>query len=412
MKYGYGCVIAILLVLAACRSSTPQQSVKGTAYAGPASLNIRGDLGSKSPVVTSVSHGEKLDVLENRRRLVKVRTKQGIEGWADASTLLSEEQMAGLRKLAELASSLPSQGAATVNDPLNVHSSPSRSSPGFFQIAEGQSVDLVAHRVTAHGAPRPALAVRKAAPNAQSKAKSKAKGSAKKEVVPPPDPPRPPVPPADWEALSRPRASDLPGYTAPVAAVVPADDWALVRTKDGKAGWVLARMLIMSIPDAVAQYAEGHRIAGYVSIGDVNDTAKNEVMHNWLWATSSVKSAPFDFDSFRVFVWSIKRHHYETAYIERGVKGYYPLETQDLSNGERAFSLVVEDKDGKLYKRKYAFSGYRVRLLEKTPFQPVNLDVTQSEASSEESGQDAAGDTKSPGWKDRISAFMDRFRKR
>ena len=38
------------------------------------------------------------------------------------------------------------------------------------------------------------------------------------------------------------------------------EDWNLVRTKDGKAGWVLSRMLVMAIPDEVAQYSEGARI--------------------------------------------------------------------------------------------------------------------------------------------------------
>ena len=42
------------------------------------------------------------------------------------------------------------------------------------------------------------------------------------------------------------------------------DDWNLVRTLDGKVGWVLTRPLSMAIPDEVAQYAEGHRITGRV----------------------------------------------------------------------------------------------------------------------------------------------------
>ena len=36
---------------------------------------------------------------------------------------------------------------------------------------------------------------------------------------------------------------------------------------------------------------------------------------------------------------------------------------------EKAFSLVLEDKDGKIYKRTYAFSGYHVRMISKTPYQ-------------------------------------------
>jgi hypothetical protein len=32
---------------------------------------------------------------------------------------------------------------------------------------------------------------------------------------------------------------------------------------------------------------------------------------------------------------------------------------------------VAQDKDGKLYKRTYAFTGYHVRLISKEPFTPV-----------------------------------------
>jgi hypothetical protein len=71
-----------------------------------------------------------------------------------------------------------------------------------------------------------------------------------------------------------------------------------------------------------------------------------------------------------VFVWSSKRHHYETAYIERNLKGHYPVEAESLPGQDaKAFSVVVEEKDGGLYKRTYAFSGYHVRIVSKAPFQ-------------------------------------------
>ncbi len=122
----------------------------------------------------------------------------------------------------------------------------------------------------------------------------------------------------------------------------------------------------MSIPDEVAQYAEGHRVTAYLPLGDVQDKTTDETKNNWLWTTASAGLRPYDFDSFRVFVWSSKRHHYETAYIERNVKGYYPVETVTLpGQEEKAFSVVLEDKDGKLYKRTYAFNGYHMRMISK-----------------------------------------------
>jgi hypothetical protein len=360
-------LIAFLL-LASCSSHPSSQPSFGIAYAGPTTLNLRKDLASKSGVVGSVKHGEKLDVLETRRRFVKVRSQQGVEGWTDVNLLLTPQQMDDLRKLAESAAKLPSEGSATVYDALNMHADPNRQSPSFFQIPEAGSVEVIGHQI----APRFSPASQNVPPPVRrTPLAKKSKGKETKRSGATPPSPVPPAPPANWQSLSRPHASDLPGYRAPETKPIPLDDWTLVRTKDGKVGWVLSRMLTMSIPDEVAQYAEGHRITSYLPLGDVKDKEKGVTQHNWLWTTVSSGQFPYEFDSFRVFVWSIKRHRYETAYIERNVEGYYPVETQPLAGqDEKAFSLVLRDKDGKLYKRTYAFTGYRVRMTSKTPYDP------------------------------------------
>ena len=79
----------------------------------------------------------------------------------------------------------------------------------------------------------------------------------------------------------------------------------------------------MAIPDEVAQYAEGKRIVSYFPLGETQDG--EEKKNIWLWTTTTDSREPYDFDSFRVFVWSLRRHRYETAYIERNLKGYSPV---------------------------------------------------------------------------------------
>ncbi len=376
-----GVLCAVALLVVSCSSAPPPQPATGTAYAGPATLNLRRELGAKSQIVATAKHGDRLEVIETRRRIVKVRTAAGVEGWTDVNLLLSERQMSDLRRLAASAVKLPSQGAATVYEALNIHAEPYRQSTSFFQIPEGGSVEVIGHRMTPHAAPPPApktVAVHRA--GAPKKAKPKA------QVSPLGPPPAPPPPPANWLELSRPHgasASSSAGISASAAATgraaagtpalppPPDDDWSLVRTRNGDAGWALSRMLVMSIPDEVAQYAEGHRVTAYLPLGDVQDKIKNETKNNWLWTTASAGLRPYDFDSFRVFVWSSKRHHYETAYIERNVKGYYPVETVSVpGQDEKAFSVVLEDKDGKLYKRTFAFNGYHMRMISKTPYEP------------------------------------------
>ncbi len=355
--------------LAGCTQTTPSSTVTtGIAYVGPATLNLRKDLGSRSSVSATAHHGEKLVVLETRRRLVRVRTSAGVEGWTDFNLLLSEQQMDDLRKLAESAKKLPSQGVATVYEPLNIHAEPSRQSPSFFQLAEGGKVDVIGHRVSLQHPPSPPRTPARRV----SASKKKSAGKPKEPFLLPL--PSPPPVPKNLEELSRPRLSDLDGYETKQAAPPALDDWALVRTQNGDVGWALARMLVMAIPDEVAQYAEGKRITAYLPLGEVHDKEKDVTKPNWLWTTASASHVPYEFDSFRVFVWSLKHHRYETAYIERNVKGYYPVATLDLPGSEeKGFSVVIEDKDGQTYKRIYGFTGYRVHMISKEPYKPSLL---------------------------------------
>lgn len=393
--------------LAACNSSTPKQLAVATAFAGPHSLNLRKDLGPKAPTVATIKHGEPVEVLETRRRFVKVRTTQGIEGWTDENLLLSQKQMDDLRWLAENSKRFPSQGVATVYDTLNLHVDPTRQSPSFSQITEGMTVDVIGHRVTTHRptAPSTIAPVRQQPPVKRKPPKGK-KASPVSELPMPPAP----APPVHWVDLSRPRASDLSASAKPLdlSTGPPAgDDWSLVRLKDGRVGWVLARMLSMALPDEVAQYAEGKRITAYISLGDVRDK-NGAIKHNWLWTTQGSGLRSYEFDSFRVFVWSAQRHHYETALIERNVKGYYPIEPgPEEGQDRRGFSLILEDKDGQLYRRTYAFSGYHVRMVSKVPYtRPADLPDFRAPGFDPPETTEIA----QAGWQDKVKGWWNKLR--
>jgi hypothetical protein len=371
-------------LLVSCSDQPPPVHSLGDAYVGPSTLTLRQELTPKSPVSATVKHGDKLSVIEYRHRLVKVRTAQGAEGWTDTRQLLTPAQMDGLRGMAESASHFPSQGAAGVFESLNLHTEPSRTSPSFGQIPENGKADVIGHKLmprvqNAEGSPPTPVKP----PPPRKKAKSK---SAQTKIGPPPLPPAP-KPPENWLALSVPKADALtpPSAPAPPPAVVPPvavpmDDWSLVRTQDGKVGWVLTRPLNMAIPDEVGQYAEGHRITAYFALGQVRD--RETVKNNWLWTTIAKGGEPYEFDSFRVFVWSLKHHRYETAYIERNVVGYYPVQVSTTGSSP-SFSLVLEGNDGLRYRKTYSFEGYRIRMVAKELYtQGPEADMPKSVAST------------------------------
>jgi hypothetical protein len=173
-------------------------------------------------------------------------------------------------------------------------------------------------------------------------------------------PPGPPLP-RNWKELSKtPPEVQQAIAESHAANAPPKDDWSLVRNAKGESGWVLSRRLYMAIPDDVAQYAEGHRITSYFPLTDVNDDGT--VKHNWLWTTIGGGEHPYDFDSFRVFTWSLRRHRYETAYVQRNIEGYFPVVARPT-----AFSVCVVNNSGVRMRRSYSFIVTTVRLSGEQP---------------------------------------------
>jgi hypothetical protein len=354
MRRGVCLAIAIgALLTAACAPAPERAPAIGEAFIGPATLNIRKEIDTKSATVAVAHHGEHVEILGQRRLWYKVRTDRGIEGWTDDRQLLDTAQMTRLRRLAEETAGLPSQGKATTYDVLNVHTEPNRNSPSFFQVKEKETFDVIAHRVVERNARQPKRQLIPPRPKATRAAKKKGAGkdkSGKEEPVPPPPAPAPPGLPTDWIALSKERGAAADADTPPVAQ----DDWTLIRVASGQSGWVLTSRVYMSIPDEVAQYAEGHRIAAYFSIGSVEDNGERKDI--WLWTTAASLGQDHDFDSYRVFTWNRQRHRYETAYIQRRERGYLPVLAK---TGE--FSVCVEDKTGARVRKQYTLVGNSVR---------------------------------------------------
>lgn len=373
----------LCLFLASCNQKPEHSPAIGEAFVGPLSINLKQDLSAKAQIIGTARHGDKLEVLQTRRSFSRVRTSGGIEGWTDGKQLLSTRQMEELRRISGQSAQMPSQGAATVYEMVNVHTTPNRNAPSSHQLTENSSVDVIGHRL----APRvPFQAASATAPVKPTTPKRKAKSKDKEKEkewsrgsIMPPSPPAPPGLPPDWLQLS---ASPLlkEKRAKPIKAPPPppkVDDWSLIRTKDGKAGWVLAGKLSMTIPDDVAQYAEGRRITSYFKLGDSQN--KEQQKFHWLWTTIAKGQVPYEFDQIRVFIYNVRRRRYETAYIERNVKGYYPVTQQPVEVSNRkekltvpGFSVIVENKEGQLVRKTYAFEGYRVRVIQTEPWKRLS----------------------------------------
>ena len=374
--------VALLLALTSC--SKDSSDVLGQAYVAPATLNLRSELDLKKSPVAVLKHGERVSIIDVRRRFVKIRSQSGQEGWVDALQLLSPEQMEKIRRETQRALTLPSEGSAGVYEALNIHIDPSRQSPAFTRIPEGGSVAVLAHCIQPKtpGPPKSPNLI----PDRPQVSRHRSKGERQlRSSALLPSPPPPPKAPANWQELSAERI-DRAGAPADlrtqgeqeaaekkVSALkepVILEDWSLVRTKDNQCGWVLSRNLVMSIPDEVAQYAEGKRISSYFDLGVVPDDKKGP-KHNWLWTTASAVE-PYDYDSWRVFLWNRRRHRYETSFRQHDLEGYFPVEVEPPDTGAfgRMFKLITKDDDGKFRRRTYFFDGTRVHLTGTEEYKP------------------------------------------
>jgi hypothetical protein len=358
-------------MLAACQPAAEHAPTIGYAYVGPELLKIRKEISTQSPTVATVRHGARLELLQQRRRFLKVRASSGAEGWADENQLLSEGDMEMLRDLASRSAILPSQGRAGVLGDLRVHIQPARLSPGFAMIKPGEKVEVLAHTATPHTFVPPRRPLFTPAPKTPRPAATK-----KAPKYPPPPMPKPPGLPENWLELSGidpedPDPAPQPAQPAEPSKPVPTEDWSLIKAPDGEVGWVLTRPLQMASPDEVQQYAEGHRIVSFFSLGKVHDGDLTK--DTWVWTTISDSSPrTIDFDSFRVFVWSIRHHRYETAHVEHDLDGHSPVLVHEVhyipgvrNSGDAGtypgFSVCAEWTEGALERHDYALLGNVVR---------------------------------------------------
>jgi hypothetical protein len=354
------CALLIVLLLAGCSKEPPKPRLRvlGEGFIGQHSVTLREEISPRSPDAATLHFGDKVEIVERRRSFLRVRSGDGKLGWLNARYLISAQQMEEIENLAQQHRETPRLGQAKVFDALNVHNIPNRQSPSFAQIPAAGIVDVLAYQLAPRSAYRAPNLIEDPRKKRPARRREKAPQT---DELPPPPAPAPPPPPEDWLELSKSRLE--PEEEAPKPPVR-MDDWTLVRLDDGKVGWALSSMLVMAIPDEVAQYSEGHRIMGYWPVGELRDGDGSH--QHWLWITRADKNSPYVFDGFRVFMYSARRKRYEQAYREKNVRGFLPVEVVQPGSKKdylSEFTIVSENEIGQKIRRRFAFLGYMVQKL-------------------------------------------------
>lgn len=254
---------------------------------------LRDRVAAVSNRTATVENGDKLLVLDHGRRFLKVQTEKGELGWINDNLVAGQAIFDQFAALAKEHEKDPVVASGVVRDDVYMHISPGRDSERFYRLAEGEKLKLL-RRATL---PKPVP------PGVRAVAPVIVKGKAVEAEAP--------QPPA-------------------------MDDWWLVRDSKGDTGWLYSRLMDVDAPEALTRYSEGQRIVGAYVLAKVYDPEAPQDDKNiaeYVTVTSPFKSGlPYDFDQMRVFIWNVKKHRYETAYRDRNIEGYLPLEVRMASD--------------------------------------------------------------------------------
>ncbi len=92
----------------------------------------------------TVQNGERLEVLEHGRRFFRVRSPENAEGWIDEKAVATQQVYDAFQALREAHQSDPAVASAVVRDEANLHLKPGRETERFYQLAEGDKLQLLA----------------------------------------------------------------------------------------------------------------------------------------------------------------------------------------------------------------------------------------------------------------------------
>jgi len=314
--------LAGLFLLGAFACNRRGHRVLEVNYVSAAQAGLRDQVSTVYNRVGTVKNGERVEVLEREKRFSRVRTASGLEGWIEQRYLVDQQTYDGLQKLTHENLSDPVQSPAVLRNDSNLHLTPGRETEHLYQLSAGAKVSVL-KRATAE--------------------KQAGLTAAPAKAV---------------------RASGGKSPSGP-----PLEDWWLVRDAENRVGWVLARMVDLDVPLEIAQYAEGQRFVAFFVLDQVQDPAKEgsdkKVSQYLCSVTEPHDGLPYDYDQVRVFTWNAKKHRYETAYREHGLRGVLPVtvtnENFDKEGTLPVFILRVKDDSGNVSERKYKLNTPMVR---------------------------------------------------
>jgi SH3-like domain-containing protein len=343
----FGFLLVAVLGIAGCSRLRPKPDDQFV-YVTAKQTFLRDRVAAVSNRTGTVENGERLKILERGRRFLRVQSDKGEFGWIDEKTVATQQIFDAFAALQHDHANDPTVASAVVRDEVYLHLSPGRLSEKFYRLAEGDKLSLLQRATLLKGAgPNQKVNVLKnprqaAIPGAATGIKAAAPGA-----------PAPAVS-APAPVAAKPASGAAADSEAPPSP--PMEDWWLVRDTHGHVGWMLSRLMDVDAPDALTRYAEGQRIVGAYLLAKVYDPDAPQDDKNvpeYVTVLSPYKAGlTYDFDQVRVFIWNEKKHRYETAFREKNIEGYLPVEVK-----------MMQDPGGKAANAGVSLPGFTYKVL-------------------------------------------------
>ena len=338
-------VAFVLLALAYWWLHPRPPKVIGIGYINERSAILYDTLAQVRQPVAMLHYGDRVELLRVETAQTSVRTAAGVIGWMDSRQVMEGSLWQKTSNLLQRTRSMPVQARGHTKTVSNIRIEPGRNGPRIYQFIRGTPVYVYAREVA--DAPSPSEdggADSKAAPGEDQKPKQEdwllvmrdvsaadasatAESAATSSLMP--------SSPVSGAPLSAPPAPAL-GSAPPIQV----------------AGWVLARFIDLDLPGPVRDYASSadlHPVAWF-ELNRVPDGSGGEAPQFLVAGTHGGEGLPCDFTMIRVYTWSARRQHYETAYIDNNLCGTLPiLVTKSAAGPEFRFAGAGEKNAEHMY---------------------------------------------------------------
>ncbi|MFZ0334530.1 MAG: hypothetical protein WAN10_11245 [Candidatus Acidiferrales bacterium] len=267
-------VVGLILALTIREYRLHRKMPLEEAYVGGQGATVWNSTAQIRSPVANLAYGQPVLIYQRDGDNVLVGTPAGVRGWVSSVSLMDPDIWRRVALLAETTKSMAVQAVGHTRARANLHTRPGRQAPIILEAPGDSPVTVLQHAMV------------------------------------------------------------TTQQTLNVGAGSPqnSEDWWLVRANvrdvGDVSGWVLDRLVSLDLPEPLPEYqsSEDMTIVAWFEINRVEDSLSGGYRPEYLVTGMRDPQGACDFNLARVYTWSVKRHRYETAFLDSRLCGKLPVD--------------------------------------------------------------------------------------